>query len=100
MLRFMIVCLKSKIQRYRLNRCVAFSFAGSPLAALEQLAELEKEAALESHHLLSATRGDFLRRAGRNEEALTAYQVAIGQADNAAVQKFLQRRVLELEASN
>ena len=84
---------------YRLNRCVALSFADSPLAALEQLAELEKDAALQSHHLLSATRADFLRRAGRNDEALTAYKIAVDQADNAAVQKFLQRRVDELKAN-
>ncbi|MBV1959474.1 MAG: sigma-70 family RNA polymerase sigma factor [Pseudomonadales bacterium] len=84
---------------YRLNRCVAISFADSPLAALEQLAELEKDAALQSHHLLSATRADFLRRAGKDDEALSAYKTAVDQADNAAVQKFLQRRVLELEAN-
>ena len=84
---------------YRLNRCVALSFADSPLAALEQLAELEKDAVLQSHHLLSATRADFLRRAGKDDEALSAYKIAVDQADNAAVQKFLQRRVLELEAN-
>ncbi|MBV1881522.1 MAG: RNA polymerase subunit sigma-24 [Pseudomonadales bacterium] len=81
---------------YRLNRCVALSFSDSPLVALDQLAELEKGALPESHHLISATRADFLRRADRNEEALVAYQLAIDQADNTAVQKFLQRRILEL----
>ncbi|MBV1915651.1 MAG: sigma-70 family RNA polymerase sigma factor [Pseudomonadales bacterium] len=85
---------------YRLNRCVALSFSDSPLAALEQLAELEKDATLESHHLLSATRADLLRRAARTDEALSAYRLAVDQADNAAVQKFLQRRVRELEAKN
>ena len=83
---------------YRLNRCVAFSFAASPLAALEQLTELEKDVVLESHHLFLATRADFLRRAGRNEEAFITYKLAVDQADNAAVQKFLQRRIDELEA--
>lgn len=83
---------------YRLNRCVAVSFAYSPQTALEQLAELEKDTMLGSHHLLSATRADFLRRAGRKDEAITAYKAVADQVGNGAIRKFLRWRVSELES--
>ncbi len=85
---------------YRLNRCVAVSFADSPLSALEDLAELEREGALESHYLLAATRADLLRKAGRKNEALNAYKAAAAQVENTAVRKFLDRRVSELEVDD
>ncbi len=85
---------------YRLNRCVAVSFADSPLSALDELGKLEHEGALENHYLLSATRGDFLRKAGRKNESLTAYKAAAAQVENAAVRKFLHRRVHELEVDD
>lgn len=85
---------------YRLNRCVAVSFANSPLAALDELGKLEHEGGLDSHYLVAATRGDFLRKAGRKIEALTAYKSAASKVENEAVRKFLHRRVLELEADD
>jgi RNA polymerase sigma-70 factor (ECF subfamily) len=57
-----------------LNRAVAVANAGNPAEALELLETIAL--ALEGHHLVSAVRGDLLRRIGRRREAAAALRTA------------------------
>ncbi len=72
-----------------LNRAVALAEVDGPdagLAAIEGLG-------LHSYYLFHATRADLLRRAGRSEAAVTAYQAAIALTANAAERDFLTGRM-------
>ncbi|MEY2468222.1 MAG: polymerase sigma-70 factor, subfamily [Actinomycetota bacterium] len=80
----------------RLNRAVAVGMAVSPDAGLAAANELRDE--LNGFHLFHATRGDFLRRLGRNDEAADAFEVAFGLAATDTERRFLRRRVDELRA--
>src|SRR4029077_16867772 len=75
-----------------LNRAVAVAEVEGPDAALAVLDGLE----LGDYYLCHAVRADMLRRLGRDDEAATAYEAAIGRAKNVAEREFLQRRVLGL----
>ena len=63
-----------------LNRAVAVGMADGPAAGLALVARLEAGGALGGYYLLAATRADFLRRLGRNEEAAVAYEEAAALA--------------------
>ncbi len=78
----------------RLNRAVAVGMAEGPAAALPLLDELDDE--LAGYHLLHATRGDFLRRLGRNSEAAAAFETAYDLAATDTERRFLRRRIDEL----
>ena len=77
-----------------LNRAVAVSMATGPEAALPLVDELA--APLADYHLWHATRADMLRRLGRRDEAVAAYQKALELTQNEAERRFLQRRLKEL----
>jgi RNA polymerase sigma-70 factor, ECF subfamily len=77
-----------------LNRAVALSMAEGPEAALPLVEALQSS--LEDYHLWHATRADLLRRIGRNDEAISAYQHALELAQNEVERKFLNRRLKEL----
>ena len=77
-----------------LNRCVAVSFVDGPSAALAALDDLD----LPNHHLLWASRADFLRNLGRADEAVTAYRTALDLAVLPSEQRFLAKRLDELGA--
>ena len=79
-----------------LNRAVALGFRDGPEAGLYALAQLDRDARLATYHLLPAARADFLRRAGRSEEAATAYRQALGLVQIQAERRFLQRRLHEV----
>ena len=79
-----------------LNRAVALGFRDGPEAGLLALAELDGADQLAGYHLLPAVRADLLRRAGRSDEAVTAYRAAIELAPTAAERRFLERRIREL----
>ena len=76
-----------------LNRAVAVGFRDGPKAGLDALAQLHGDPRLVSYHLLPAARADLLRRAGRREEAATAYRQALTLVESAAERVFLQRRL-------
>ena len=78
----------------RLNRAVAVGMANGPSAALPLLDELDAE--LAGYHLLHATRGDFLRRLGRKDEATAAFEAAFALAATDTERRFLRRRIDEL----
>jgi RNA polymerase sigma-70 factor (ECF subfamily) len=78
-----------------LNRAVAVAMAEGPEAGLELIEPLEG-GRLEDYHLLHATRADFLRRLGRDDEAAAAYRRARELAANPTERAFLERRLAEL----
>jgi len=73
-----------------LNRAVAVSMASGPAAALPLVDALEEP--LATYHLWHATRADLLRRLGRPDEAIAAYQRAHALAQNDVERRFLARR--------
>lgn len=78
----------------RLNRAVAVAEAEGPRVGLVLLDGLELQ--LPGNHRLPATRAELLRRAGDNEAAGAAYEVAIGLCSNEIEQRHLERRRAEL----
>ncbi|MGC4105156.1 MAG: sigma factor-like helix-turn-helix DNA-binding protein [Thermomicrobiales bacterium] len=81
-----------------LNRAIAvgeLDGAQVALAAVDRLGE-----SLAGYHAYHATRADLLRRLGRDGEARSAYDMAIGLAGNASEIAFLTRRREELPESS
>ena len=76
-----------------LNRAVAVAEAVGPETALAILDQLE----LPGYHYLDSTRGDLLRRLGRDAEAAAAYRRALADATAEHERRFLERRLRELE---
>jgi RNA polymerase sigma-70 factor (ECF subfamily) len=81
-----------------LNRAVAVGMADGPAAGLALLARLAAGGALSGYYLLAATRADFLRRLGRNEEAAVAYEEAAALAGTGPERRFLNARLAEVRA--
>jgi RNA polymerase sigma-70 factor (ECF subfamily) len=75
-----------------LNRAVALAEADCVEAGLEAVEQLD----LDSYHYLHSTRGEFLRRLGRPEEAGDAYRRALELVRSEHERRFLQRRLAEL----
>jgi RNA polymerase sigma-70 factor (ECF subfamily) len=71
-----------------LNRAVAVAEAGDPAAALTAIERLD----LAGYHLYHSTRAELLTRLGRHEEAVAAYDDAIGLTANAAERELLEQR--------
>jgi RNA polymerase sigma-70 factor (ECF subfamily) len=71
-----------------LNRAVAVAEVHGAVLALAVVDSLD----LAGYHLFHATRADLLRRLGRQEEATSAYQAALGLVENAAERRFLEQR--------
>ena len=78
----------------RLNRAVAVAEADGPLAGLRLLEGLGAGAL--PGHRLPATRAELLARAGRLDEARTAYDEAIGRCPNLAERAHLIARRAQL----
>ena len=79
-----------------LNRAVAVAMADGPEAGLEVVDRLEATGALDSYHLLPATRADLLRRLGRGDEAAEAYRRSLALGPSEAEAAFLRRRLAEI----
>jgi len=75
-----------------LNRAAALAQAGDPTAALRAVDGLDLDGYLYFH----STRGELLRRLGRDDEARTAYRRALDLADSTPEQRFLTRRLEQL----
>jgi RNA polymerase sigma-70 factor, ECF subfamily len=71
------------------NRAVAVAEVEGPDAALTLLDGLD----LENYYLFHAVRANMLRRLGRNDEAATAYEEAIGRTNNLTEREYMQRRL-------
>jgi RNA polymerase sigma-70 factor, ECF subfamily len=81
-----------------LNRAVAVAQGYGEEKGLRLLDDLDSRGALPGYHLLPAARADLLRRLGRTAEASGAYRRALKLAGNPAEQRFLARRLREVEA--
>jgi len=81
-----------------LNRAVAVAMADGPAAGLALLQRLEAGGALAGYYLLAATRADFLRRLGRNDEAASAYEEAAVLAGTGPERRFLNARLAEVRS--
>ena len=77
-----------------LNGAVAVAMAHGPSVALPLVDALAPQ--LASYHLWHATRADFLRRMGRDAEAIAAYARAAALAQNEPECRFLAARIEEL----
>jgi RNA polymerase sigma-70 factor (ECF subfamily) len=75
-----------------LNHAVALAQAGHPGSALRAVDRLELDEYLYYH----STRGELLRRLGRDEEARAAYRRALGLATSTPERRFLTRRLEEV----
>jgi RNA polymerase sigma-70 factor (ECF subfamily) len=71
-----------------LNRAIAIAELGQISEALALVDALP----LSSYHLFHATRADLLRRVGRQQEALAAYDSALRLTANQAEVRFLEKR--------
>jgi RNA polymerase sigma-70 factor (ECF subfamily) len=71
-----------------LNRAVAVAEVQGPPAALALVDDLD----LGDYHVFHAVRADLLRRLGRDDEAVLAYEAAIAGTENVAERDFFERR--------
>jgi RNA polymerase sigma-70 factor (ECF subfamily) len=78
-----------------LNRAAALAQAGDPAAALRAVDRLD----LDGYLYLHSTRGELLRRLGRDGEARAAYRRALELATSAPERRFLTRRLGQLAVS-
>ncbi|GAB2974404.1 sigma-70 family RNA polymerase sigma factor [Amycolatopsis acidiphila] len=74
-----------------LNRAIAVAMASGPEAGLRLLEHVRLDS-----HLLPAARADLLRRAGRQAEAVAAYEQALDLVGNQVEREYLLRRRSEL----
>ena len=81
-----------------LNRAVAVALASGPAVALPLVTALLHDDSLQNYHLAHAAQADLFRRLGRHQEALGAYQRALALASQAAEQRFLQRKMADIES--
>jgi RNA polymerase sigma-70 factor (ECF subfamily) len=77
-----------------LNRAVAIAEAGDPEAALALVGTLE----LDSYPYLHSTRAELLRRLGRDDAAIAAYERAIELVRSDLEKRLLERRAAELRS--
>ena len=75
-----------------LNRAAALAQAGDPAAALRAVDRLDLDGYLYFH----STRGELLRRLGRDDEARAAYRRALELATSTPERRFLTRRLEQL----
>ena len=78
-----------------LNRAVAHGMAHGPQVALNLIAEIEAEGALENYAPLPAARADSLFRAGRLAEARSDFERAAGLTRNVRERDFLLKRAAD-----
>jgi RNA polymerase sigma-70 factor, ECF subfamily len=77
-----------------LNRAVAIAEVEGPEAGLEIADGLD----LDDYRYLHSTRGELLRRLGRNEEARDGFRRALELVHDEAERRLLERRLAALEA--
>src|SRR5262249_2885404 len=75
-----------------LNRAVAVAEADGPEEALGIAAPLD----LDDYRYLHSTRGELLRRLGRNDEARAAFKRALELVNDDAERRLIERRLAEL----
>lgn len=82
-----------------LNRAVAVAMRDGPEAGLTLINAILARKQLEEYHLTHAARAELCRRAGRIDEARTAYELAMSLARLEPERRFLACRLSELMSS-
>jgi len=83
-----------------LNRAVAIAMSDGLDEGLRRIDVVGAEGRLENYYLFHAARADLLRRLKRVVEARKAYQRALELTTNQVEQKYVRRRLEELEGNN
>ena len=81
-----------------LNRAVAVAMRDGPAAGLALIDALLARGELTDYHLIHAARADCFRRMGDLEQARAAYRQALAHTGQSPEQRFLLRRLAELDA--
>ncbi len=98
-----IVALYGELMRITSSPVVALNYAAAVAMSegaahgLDLLEAAGAGGALENYYLFHASRADLLRRLGRVKEAATSYTTALSLTTNHVEQKYIQRRLNELE---
>ncbi|HEY7237131.1 MAG TPA: RNA polymerase sigma factor [Gemmatimonadaceae bacterium] len=79
-----------------LNHAVAVAMVDGPNQGLLLVDAIAARGDLRDYHLLHAVRADLLRRTGARDEAIVAYEKALGLAMLEPERRFLERRINEL----
>lgn len=79
-----------------LNRAVAIAMHDSPATGLALVNQLLEEEFLQKYHLAYAAQADLYRRLARHQEAKFAYQKAFSLTKQGTEQRFLQKRIAEM----
>lgn len=79
-----------------LNRAVAVAMLDGEQAGLAEIDRLLATGELDGYHLAHAARADLLRRLGRREQAIAAYQQALALTRQGPDRQFLQKRLEQL----
>ncbi len=80
-----------------LNRAVAVAMRDGPQVGLPLIDAILARGDLANYYLAHAARADLLRRLGRAHEAAASYRRALALTQQEAEQRYLARRLLELE---
>ncbi len=80
-----------------LNRAVAVAMRDGPAAGLALVDAIMARGVLQDYLFAHSVRADFCRRMGKKEEARAAYQRALELTLQEPEQRFLRRRLAELE---
>jgi RNA polymerase sigma-70 factor, ECF subfamily len=81
-----------------LNRAVAVAMRDGPAAGLEVIDGILARGELADYHLAHAARADLCRRLGQTAGARESYRRALSLARQSPERRFLERRLLELDA--
>lgn len=82
-----------------LNRAVAVAMVEGPEKGLQLVDAILQAGELENYHLAHSARADLLRRLGRKEAAIAAYEAALRLCQQAPEQAFLRNRISELSGA-
>jgi RNA polymerase sigma-70 factor (ECF subfamily) len=82
-----------------LNRAAAVAMRDGPLAGLTLIEAILARGELANYHLAHAARADLCRRLGRTADARTSYERALSLTQQEPEQRYLTRRLRELERS-
>ena len=81
-----------------LNRAVAVAMRDGPAAGLTLIEAILARGDLADYHLAHAARADLCKRLGKTVEARVSYQRALALARQEPERRFLERRLVELNA--
>ena len=82
-----------------LNRAVAVAMRDTPAEGLQQIEAILDAGHLRDHYLAHSARGELLRRMGKQEDAIQAFEQALSLAMNAPEQRFLSQKLAILKGA-